>query len=89
MKKAFREMMRMAEEEGVEHAYVEGHKPHDRLCGEVDGMPFEIVISTTDFDAPRAHKLTRTNIRREVRRMREAALWAKAGAMLQRERVLA
>lgn len=72
MRKAFRELARMAEHEGVERAHIVVDSPHDRLCGLVAGQPFRIVISATKaFANERYQKCTRLNIRREVRRLHE------------------
>lgn len=78
MKKSFRELMRMAEGEGVAQVAIDRGTPHDRLTGLVDGAPFELVISRNNLDAPHGHARARANIRREVARIRTEAQWQLA-----------
>lgn len=82
-KKAFREIIRMAEAEGVTGVWIDKGKPHDRLCGTYAGETFEVVISTTDFNARHSPQMTRANIRREVKRMQTEALRREATERLQ------
>lgn len=81
-KKAFREIIRMAETEGVTSVWIDKGKPHDRLCGTFAGEPFEVVISTTDFNARYSPEMTRGNIRREIKRLRDTALERAARRLL-------
>ncbi len=85
VKKSFRELLRMAEDEGVEDAWVDYGTPHDRLVGTVDGDAFEIVISRNCLDAPKRRAMARANIRREVAKIREAALWSEAARRVDKE----
>ena len=85
VKKSFRELLRMAEDEGVEDAWVDYGTPHDRLVGTVDGDAFEIVISRNCLDAPKRRAMARANIRREVTKMKHAALMALAARMIAEE----
>lgn len=73
MKKAYRDIARMAEREGIDHPRVEGGSPHGRLIGYVGGRPISLVISATKWDKARCLMSTKLNIRREVRRLREGA----------------
>lgn len=73
MKKSLREIVKIARQEGVEHARVEGGSPHGRLCGFVAGRPMSMVVSATKAMAYRYQQSTILNIRREVRRLREEA----------------
>ena len=72
MKKEAREATRLAERYGVERAHVAGGDPHARLTGLVDGQPFSMVLSLSKQDASRYLVMLKCNIRREVRRLREA-----------------
>lgn len=83
VKKAFRELLRMAQSEGVDDPWIDAGIPHDRLVGLLDGEPFEIVISRNFLGGHRSHKMARGNIRREVARMRHARLMVLAKRMLE------
>lgn len=73
MKKSLREIVKIARQEGVEHARIESGGAHGRLCGLVEGKPMSIVVSATKAMAYRYQQSTILNIRREVRRLREGA----------------
>ncbi len=45
--KVNRDLIRMAEAEGMNRARIVGGSPHARLCGEVNGKQIEIVVSQT------------------------------------------
>lgn len=68
MKKEWRELERMAEQEGVFRPRVIASQPHARIIGDVDGRTISIVVSVTKaFSHARCQKCTRLNIRRAVR----------------------
>lgn len=71
MKKELRELLRLAEDFGVENADFEYGGEHHKMIGVVNGKPFCMVVSVTKaFSTNRTFQCTKTNIRREVRRLR-------------------
>ena len=71
MKKAFREIAKLAQAEGVEYPKVVGGDPHARLLGYVAGIPLKLVVSGSKALAnQRYQRATKLSIRREVQRLR-------------------
>ncbi len=69
--KVNRDLIRMAEAEGMGRARIVGGSTHARLCGEVNGKQIEIVVSLTkSFMCQRNAKCVRLNIRKAVRAAR-------------------
>lgn len=71
MKKGMRDVLRMAQQAGVERPRIGKGGKHPRICGLVGGRPFDLPFSDTKIDAPCMKQATICNIRREVRRLRE------------------
>ena len=71
MKKAAREIERLAATLGIESPLVVERQPHGRLTGTVDGRPISVVITMTKaLSTQRTWRATKCNIRRAIREMR-------------------
>jgi hypothetical protein len=73
MKKEHREIVKLAEREGVQRPKILGGTPHSRLIGHVGGVPISVVVSATKAAAT-AHNLrcTKANIRKAVAQAQKA-----------------
>jgi hypothetical protein len=73
MKKVYREVIRLAEREGVIDVHLKPGMPHGRLTGLLEGKPISLVIGGNALGNPRGAHFIRQNIRHLKRQQGEHA----------------
>ena len=69
MKQIEREILKIAEREGVKDAYIIRNSPHGRLHGVLHNTPICLVISLTQIRNSRFPQVVKTDIRQAARKI--------------------